>query len=426
MFMSAQHRTTGHNKSGGSLSPVFLCRLLLGLWLVTQPGLAKAVEAPQVPMQILIYGGNGFMGTRTSELLIEAGHELTLVNRGNWYWDSEFTVKPHTKHITCDRAQAIEKCSELKDFLSHSEGLDAVIDFSAYHPQFIEDALILLKGKVGFYIYISTDSVYEVCAKNHTEPSLETDAVRPFCPQRQAELEAAENYGHLKLSCEEVLARHRADGSGPPYISLRLPDVVGPRDSTYRWWIYQLWMTLRPFLEKDVIVPARLVERPMSLVYVEDVAATILQLVQGRNEYKSTPPSEGPPLDQAYNLALRESPTLFQLLKDMREALNLSDSVTIKTDGGEETMYLYPSVNAGPVSIGKAEKYLGWSPTAYSTVVKETVEYYEKAISKMYLDHPRRHMIHTMQTYFTSKPYDVIRGLGEVYKVFFGQRRDEL
>ena len=32
----------------------------------------------------------------------------------------------------------------------------------------------------------------------------------------------------------EVLARHRADGSGPPYISLRLPDVVGPRDSTYR------------------------------------------------------------------------------------------------------------------------------------------------------------------------------------------------
>ncbi|RUS88259.1 hypothetical protein EGW08_003961 [Elysia chlorotica] len=404
-----------------------LCRLLLGIWLVTDSGLAKAVEVPEIPKKILIYGGNGFMGTRTSELLIEAGHELTLVNRGNWYWDSAFTVKPHARHITCDRFLPIEKCSKLKEFISSSEGLDVVIDFSGYHPDFVENSLSLLKGKVGFYIYISTDSVYEVCEKNHTEPSLETDAVRPSCPHRQAELEAAENYGHLKLSCEEVLARHRAHESGPPYISLRLPDVVGPRDSTYRWWIYQLWMTLRPFLEKEVTVPTRLVDRPISLVYVEDVAALIHQLVQGRDRYASSAShSKGPPLDQAYNLALRETPTLFQLLKDMRQALNLSDSVTIKTDGGDETIQLYPSVNAGPVSIAKAEKFLAWNPTAYSTVVKETVAYYEKAIYTVYLDDPRRHMIRTMQTYFTSKPYDVIRGLGAVYSVFFGQHRDEL
>ena len=273
----------------------------------------------------------------------------------------------------------------------------------------------------------SSSLSFQVCDKNHTGPSLESDAVRPSCPNRREELEAGEDYGHRKLACEEMLATYRADHSGPSYISLRLPDVVGPRDSTYRWWIYQLWMALREFLEKDVILPASLVSQPMSLVYVEDVAKAILQIVQGRSRYASSSyPSTSPPVDQAYNLALRETPTLYQLLKDIRQELNLSESVPIKTDGGEETIRLYPSVRAGPVSIAKAEKLLGWSPTPYSAVVRETVHYYQDAISQMHFDEPRRHMIRTMQTYFTKKPYEVIRGLGKVYKVFFGQKRDEL
>lgn len=407
---------------------VCLNRLLLSLLLAARPGVTVAVDVPETPKQILIFGGNGFIGTRTSELLIAAGHHLTLVNRGNWYWDSAFNVRPHTRQISCDRAQALEKCAKLKEFIANSEGLDAIIDFSAYHPQNIDDALKLVSGKAGFYVYISTDSVYEVCEKNHTGPSLETDAVRPSSPKRQAELERTDSYGHNKLACEEVLDKHRREGYGPPYISLRLPDVVGPRDSTYRWWIYQLWMRLRPFLEKDVTVPARVFDQPMSLVYVEDVAQTIFQLVQSRSKYLygSSPSPPGPPLDQAYNLAMHETPTLYQLLKDIREELNLSDSVIIKTDGGEETMQLFPSVRAGPVNISKAVNYLGWIPTDYRTVVKETVGFYEGAISTVHFDEPRRHMIRTMQTYFTSTPYDVIRGLGEVYKIFFGQRRDEL
>ncbi|GFO26470.1 trifunctional udp-glucose 4,6-dehydratase/udp-4-keto-6-deoxy-d-glucose 3,5-epimerase/udp-4-keto-l-rhamnose-reductase rhm3, partial [Plakobranchus ocellatus] len=104
---------------------------------------------------------NGFIGTRTSELLLQADHNLTLVSRGNWYWDSAYLVRPHVSHITCDRTTKIDRCSELTEFVQNSDGFDAVIDFSAYHPQYMEDALDLLKGKVGLYIYISTDSVYE-------------------------------------------------------------------------------------------------------------------------------------------------------------------------------------------------------------------------------------------------------------------------
>ena len=35
------------------------------------------------------------------------------------------------------------------------------------------------------YIYISTDSVYDVCDKNHSHPSSETDSVRPQSLDRQ-------------------------------------------------------------------------------------------------------------------------------------------------------------------------------------------------------------------------------------------------
>ena len=61
----------------------------------------------------------------------------------------------------------MEKCTELKEFVQQSEGLDAVIDFSSYHPQFMEDALKLLSDKARFYIYISTDSVYDVSVFFH-------------------------------------------------------------------------------------------------------------------------------------------------------------------------------------------------------------------------------------------------------------------
>ena len=39
--------------------------------------------------------------------------------------------------------------------------------------------------KVKLYIYISTDSVYDVCDKNHSHPSSETDSVRPQSLDRQ-------------------------------------------------------------------------------------------------------------------------------------------------------------------------------------------------------------------------------------------------
>lgn len=48
---------------------------------------------------ILVFGGNGFIGAATVTRLLDAGHSVTLVNRGNWYWDSDMLIKPFVHHL---------------------------------------------------------------------------------------------------------------------------------------------------------------------------------------------------------------------------------------------------------------------------------------------------------------------------------------
>lgn len=58
---------------------------------------------------------------------------------------------------------------------------------------------------VGLYVYISSDSVYEVSVpKLHSGASVEKDAVRPRNAEEQQRLKELDSYGHYKLACEEV------------------------------------------------------------------------------------------------------------------------------------------------------------------------------------------------------------------------------
>ena len=91
-----------------------------------------------------------------------------------------------------------------------------------------------------------TDSVYDVCDKKHNSHTLETDAVRPDDPEERHLLNDHNGYADQKLRAEEELSRLRQEG-GFPFIIIRLPDVIGPRDNTYRWWIYQLWIKVRNY-----------------------------------------------------------------------------------------------------------------------------------------------------------------------------------
>ena len=56
-----------------------------------------------MPLRILLLGGNGMLGGETAKMLTGAGHQVHILNRGNWYHDSETRIKPIVRHIKCDR-----------------------------------------------------------------------------------------------------------------------------------------------------------------------------------------------------------------------------------------------------------------------------------------------------------------------------------
>jgi len=141
-----------------SLCPTPRCCLTLSVLIVGFLGMScggvslsslssfhtMAAATPQEPprmQRVLVFGGNGFLGGATVERMLAAGHyQVVTVNRGNWYWDSAFVVKPHVTQVTCDRLYPLERCEQLVNMVK-DEGFDVVVDFSAYHPDAVTGAL---------------------------------------------------------------------------------------------------------------------------------------------------------------------------------------------------------------------------------------------------------------------------------------------
>ena len=271
-----------------------------------------------------------------------------------------------------------------------------------------------LAGKVGRYIYISSDSVYEVCSKNHTGPTVETDSVRPTDTKEQEILNKKDDYGHRKFAGEEVLVDQRNKG-GMPYFFLRLPDVIGSRDNTYRWWIYQAWLRLSPYLETKVSIPKSLINYPMSFVYVEDVADAILKSL----DYDESL------LDQAYNFACDETPTLPELLNIMKKYMK-RDDIDIPVTEDESFVHLFPSVTRGPINCDKAKKMLGFVPTPFETAAKYTVEFYDMAILNNKFKKERSSVLLTLETFSPGNTKAIYKGIKEEYGIDIKPNRDEL
>lgn len=73
---------------------------------------------------------------------------------------------------------------------------------------------------------------------------------------------------------------NRLDGFD--YIILRLPDVIGPRDSTERFWLYQMYIEFidyqikkKNLLKYDIEIPKYFMNKKTSYVYVKDIAKAI-------------------------------------------------------------------------------------------------------------------------------------------------------
>ena len=179
--------------------------------------------------RILILGGNGFLGSHLVRKLSESedqSYHITVLNRGNVYFNSDKESLNYADNIlTCDRNTLLRRtCPGLVGKSKY----DAVVDFSSYTGQQMEQVIDILKGRVnGVYVLISSDAVYEVTEKYHTNKTMEEDSRNePRDQKTKDKLEKNNKYGASKKEAEDRLFEQR-DKLGFPYVVLRLADALG-------------------------------------------------------------------------------------------------------------------------------------------------------------------------------------------------------
>ncbi|CAK0879262.1 unnamed protein product [Prorocentrum cordatum] len=290
-------------------------------------GGAGGAAAPAAPA-VLVLGGSTFMGRETVaggsnrdqisnvEALLACPARVCTVNRGRSYWGVEDASGGRAARALADRDDAGAFAARL-DQVTERLGVGRwalVADFSAYSARDMQASLAGLKGRFDTYVFVSSDSVYEVSAwaasgwgPRSTPGVAEAAAERPADQEARRRLRRADSYGDGKLQAEEALAAGVGQSPGCRGLALRLPDVIGPFDDTHRLWAYWHWLQAGPEDPPQSHAASSKRDVPLAFVFSRDVARFIAGLVG------AALPADGPRCD-ALNLACDQQPALPELL----------------------------------------------------------------------------------------------------------------
>ena len=142
--------------------------------------------------KILFIGGTGIISSACSQLALEKGLDLYLLNRGK----SARPIPAGAKTLNAD----IRNPQSVRDALGDHH-FDVVVDWIAFTPAHIETDLDLFRGRTGQFLFISSASVYQKppASLPITESTLPAN---PFW-----------GYSRDKIACEERLIRaYREEG----------------------------------------------------------------------------------------------------------------------------------------------------------------------------------------------------------------------
>lgn len=143
-------------------------------------------------LKVLFIGGTGVISSACSQLAIERGIDLYLLNRGQ----SRRDVPDGAKVLTGD----IRDSQSVREAIA-DHTFDAIVDWIAFTPEQIETDLDLFAGRTGQYIFISSASAYQTPPRSVPV----TEATPLHNPYWE--------YSRQKMACEERLLRaYREDG----------------------------------------------------------------------------------------------------------------------------------------------------------------------------------------------------------------------
>ncbi|TCC01563.1 NAD-dependent epimerase/dehydratase family protein [Kribbella soli] len=143
-------------------------------------------------LRVLFLGGTGIISSACSWRAVEAGLDLTVVNRGK---TSTRPLPPEARVLTAD----VDDASAFAAVAG--QDFDVVVDWLAFTPEQVRARTEALRGRVGQYVFISSASAYQTPPARL--PITESTPLRnPFW-----------QYSRNKIACEDLLtALYRDEG----------------------------------------------------------------------------------------------------------------------------------------------------------------------------------------------------------------------
>jgi nucleoside-diphosphate-sugar epimerase len=168
-------------------------------------------------MKTLVLGGSVFVGRRLVEVLLTAGHDTTVLNRGH----TPTTLPPGIRHVVADRTDPGSMRATLA-----GTAWDAVFDVSGFVMAAgggdIAGLLELLDGRVGAYVFVSSIMAYDQSLVG----------LLPWTEDLPDNPAGARTYGGFKaLSERAILARHASTGF--PGSVARPAAIYGPGNNIF-------------------------------------------------------------------------------------------------------------------------------------------------------------------------------------------------
>jgi len=314
------------------------------------------MQEPQSSSSVLVIGGTSFIGRATVRALLDAGHVVTICNRGQ-------TPNPFGDAVAHRKVDRRRRPDQLQAVLSC--GWDAVIDLVAFDE---DDVQPILAAAVHLkrYIFISTDSVYMACEPSAFVFDDRMRLLEASDTTHSAERARRDEYGNNKLAAENALRRH---GGRLDWLALRLPDVLGPHENTGRQ--EKLFLKLAKGRTIGSAIsgtnPDAGATLPLSLVFADDVASAAVAALRLPMPFST----------RALHICAAESPTWQELVHLVADSLR-SHGVHVpepRFDEARDTGLV--SVDCGALSDQAARSVLaGWIPKGLEPRVDEAVTWW--------------------------------------------------
>jgi nucleoside-diphosphate-sugar epimerase len=218
-------------------------------------------------MRIVVIGGTKFLGRAAVNAARAAGHELTLVNRGQ----TNAELFPEIEQIHLDLRGDLDALT--------GRTWDAAIDLDPTQlPRQTRRRAEALDA--GHYVFVSTISVY-------SDPSAPIDESSPVLepPDPEPEEFDPELYGGLKTGSERALL----DVLGDRAAIVRAGLIVGPNDPTER---FTYWP--RRLAEGGRVLAPGNPSQQLQLIDARDLGAFLVRLAENRvaGVFNATGPAE--------------------------------------------------------------------------------------------------------------------------------------